>query len=259
MNLKFLGTGSFFAKDNFHTNILLTLDDGYKMLIDSGTDLRLSLADAGEDVTDIDSVYISHLHGDHADLEYLAFAGRFIKNKKYHLIGVPSVLNGIKQKLMPGVSYLDDHYAGIEEFFYTQPICSSKFSLHDIEFNAIPMPHIDSRDENGKKKMIYSYGLSFDVNGTNIFITTDTFVNPSYELCSNEVLAAYDKADMIFHDCETFECSEVHCHYSQLKDLDNDMKSKIWLVHHQGKGNCDADAKRDGFAGMVEKGQEFEF
>jgi ribonuclease BN (tRNA processing enzyme) len=64
--IKFLGTGSSFTLDNFQTNFLLTLDNGYRLLVDCGSDIRHALK-AHTDLTylDIDGVYISHLHADH--------------------------------------------------------------------------------------------------------------------------------------------------------------------------------------------------
>ena len=77
MIIKFLGSGSAFTMSNFQTNMMLVKGQK-KLLIDAGTDLRFSLFEAGMSYKDVDDVYISHLHADHAGgLEYLAFCRYF--------------------------------------------------------------------------------------------------------------------------------------------------------------------------------------
>jgi len=79
LKINFVGTGSAFTMDNYQTNALVTLDNGYRLLVDCGGDVRRALRQhAGATHSDIDGVYISHLHNDHiGGLEWLAFAARF--------------------------------------------------------------------------------------------------------------------------------------------------------------------------------------
>jgi len=67
----------------------------------------------------------------------------------------------------------------------------------------------------------------------------------------------YFDNDIIFQDCETYECSNVHSRYSNLKKFPADIKKKMWLVHYQDLGVNMPDAVADGFAGFVKKGQVF--
>ena len=62
--LIFLGSGSAFTvgANNFQSNILLVTEQNHKLLIDCGTDIRLSLYAAGLSYLDITDIYISHLH-----------------------------------------------------------------------------------------------------------------------------------------------------------------------------------------------------
>ena len=57
MKLKFLGTGSSFSLNNFHTNAIITANSGKKLLIDAGTDIRFSTREAGLSWKDIDAFY----------------------------------------------------------------------------------------------------------------------------------------------------------------------------------------------------------
>jgi hypothetical protein len=67
-----------------------------------------------------------------------------------------------------------------------------------------------------------------------------------------------EKADIIFHDCETFEGfkSNVHAHWDDLKNLPSHLKSKMWLMHYS---QLPKDYDAQGFAGFVVKDQEFTF
>lgn len=65
MKLTFLGSGSFFAgPKNYHSNLFLETAKGYHLLLDCGSDIKYSLAEQGYKPSDINGVYISHLHGD---------------------------------------------------------------------------------------------------------------------------------------------------------------------------------------------------
>src|ERR1700733_14991425 len=79
MRLIFVGSGSAFTvgANNYQSNMLL--ESGQKrLLIDCGTDIRLSLYELGYTYRDIRHVFVSHLHADHiGGLEWLAFTSKF--------------------------------------------------------------------------------------------------------------------------------------------------------------------------------------
>lgn len=64
MKITWLGTGTINSYNNYHTNALITKDE-HNLLLDCGGDIRFSLHEQGYTYKDIESVYISHLHGDH--------------------------------------------------------------------------------------------------------------------------------------------------------------------------------------------------
>ena len=85
-----------------------------------------------------------------------------------------------------------------------------------------------------------------------MFITTDSQVAP------NQMDDFRDMADYIFQDCETAQfVSTVHAHYDDLKQLDDDVKGRMWLYDYQDGEK--PDCTEDGFLGWVEKGQVFDF
>jgi ribonuclease BN (tRNA processing enzyme) len=96
-----------------------------------------------------------------------------------------------------------------------------------------------------------SFGLMIN---DKIFITTDT------QFCPHQIMDFYKKAEVIFHDCEYGYKSGVHANLDDLATLPKEIKQKMWLCHYPDTlldmhtYVCDL-----GFAGLVEKGQRFEF
>ena len=91
--LLFFGSGAAFTvgADNYQSNILLIHEQGDRLLIDCGSDIRFSLHAAGFSYLDITDIYVSHLHSDHAGgLEYMAFTTLIpgAKNPIYTLVKI---------------------------------------------------------------------------------------------------------------------------------------------------------------------------
>lgn len=252
MKLIFIGSGSSFTvHGNYHSNMLLETPNHEKLLIDCGSDARHALHELNLSHRDIHHVYISHIHADHmGGLEWLAFTTKFDKE-------VPTrptlyLHEALSKKiwdhaLSGGLCSLNEVEADINSYFDLTIISDSKFIWNDVSFDLIPTIHTSSNHV-----LMPSYGLFFQVDGLNVFITTDTQFAPEYY---DEY---YRKADIIFHDCETTpHKSTVHPAYSDLTKLDPTIKSKIWLYHYND-GPL-PDAKKDGFRGFVDKGQCFDF
>lgn len=153
----------------------------------------------------------------------------------------------MEKTLSGGLSTLRHKAPSINSFFNTISIKEDEgFIWHSIEFKLLKTIHYYSNDV-----LMPSYGLIFAYNKTQVLYTADT----QY---SENLLPLYEKADIIFHDCETSKTkSSVHAHYSDLVRLPEHIKKKMWLYHYN-PGSL-PDAKKDGFAGFVAKGQSFLF
>jgi ribonuclease BN (tRNA processing enzyme) len=150
--------------------------------------------------------------------------------------------------LSGGMSYIEGHIANIETFFKLEEAeDKGYFTWMEIKFNLIKLIHI-----NNGHFLVPSYGLFFEVDGIKVFLTTDN------QFCFNLAEEFYERADIIFQDCETSAFkSQVHAHYEELLTLPEKIKNKMWLYHYQ-PGPL-PDAKKDGFCGFVKRGQTFEF
>lgn len=250
MRLTFLGSGSAFATDNYHSNLLL---EGEKnLLIDCGSDIRFSLRDIGKSYQDIDAVYISHLHFDHiGGLEWLGFLKKFDHQhlSKPLLFGHKTLLHDLWERcLSGGMKCIEGIDASLETYFDLRALFyPGSFDFDNIHFELVKTDHVIDN-----KTVLDSYGLFFEIRGTKIFFTTDAKF--TYE----RFLPYYEFCDLIFHDCETKPCkSGVHATYENLNTLPVHFKSKMWLHGYDLK--CMPDAVSDGFLGFVERGQTFVF
>lgn len=253
MKLIFIGAGSAFTTgDNYNSNMLLVdQKNDKKLLIDCGSDARHALFDLGYTYKDVNDVYISHLHADHVGgLEWFALTNKFDpKPKKPNLYAHAHVLKQLwTNTLAGGMRTLQGVIADLEDFFIVHKISENgSFEWNDGHFQLVQMIHIVSGFE-----FMPSYGLIFTINGTRIFITSDTQFAPL------QLLDFYKNVDIIFQDCETSPIpSGVHAHFNELVTLDESIKKKMWLYHYN-PGEL-PDAKKNGFCGFVQRKQEFEF
>lgn len=255
MKLIFVGSGSAFTVDNnnYNSNMLLVdPTNAKKFLIDCGSDARHALHRQGYSFADIDNVYVSHLHADHAGgLEWLGLTRKFAADcDKPSLFANKDIIHDLWQKtLSGGMMTLQGVEAKLTSFFNVHSINDTKnyFTWNDITFNLVRTIHAFNNE-----KLIPSYGLFFTVANTKVFITTDTQFTPQ------ELDKFYQAADIIFQDCETTRHpSGVHAHFNQLTQLDSALKAKMWLYHYNSGPLPDAVAQ--GFRGFVSCGQTFNF
>lgn len=251
MNLLFLGASSAYCLEpgKYQSNMLLTSESGKKMLIDCGSDVRHSLHFHGYSYTDIDAVYVSHLHSDHSGgLEWLGFERLFSGEKKPAFYANRELVDILwDQVLCGGMSSLEDEQANLASFFDIQNIKNEHFIWESYSFNLVKTNHYQS---NGK--IMPSFGLMISTSRQKIFITTDTRFTP------DDLLDVYKEADLIFHDCETSgKATGQHARFQDLKTLTPEIKRKIWLYDYND-GDL-PDAQKEGFKGFVATGQSFNF
>lgn len=245
--LIFLGSGGAFTMNNRQSNMLLQKDNGNCLLIDAGTDIRHSITQAGFAIEDINGVYISHLHDDHAGgLGYIGLASHFFNPGNRPLLFINKYLRtDMWSRIKGNLETLQGKVAELETFFIPNNINSKGlFVWEDIEFQTIQTVHVMDGFN-----IVPSFGLMFNLNDKRIFITTDC------QFCPAQIHDFYNMADLIFHDCEVGYRSGVHPNYDDLKTLTKETKNKMWLYHTDG---ILPDAKKDGFLGFVKKGQGFE-
>lgn len=249
--ITFLGSASAFYDDpdNYQSNILIE-KNGKRLLLDCGSDIRFSIRNADLKMTDIDAVYISHIHADHVGgLECLGFIKKFTPGQHKPLLFASSmVIKDLWSKsLSGGMGSIQGEVADLSTFFNVKKVkANGHFIWEGITFSIVQTIHIMDG-----YMFVPSFGLMFEIDGTKIFWTSDT------QHCPNQIMDFYDKVDLIFQDCETSFKSGVHAHYDDLLTLPLHIRNKMWLYHYN-KGKTQ-NAIADGFKGFVECKQEFVF
>ena len=248
--LKFLGrSGAFASLKEGNSNALLTIN-GKNLLIDFGVASNFIWREEWKkSYKDIDAVYISHLHADHCFFESLFFSryfepkldknGNVIKPKLY---AHPLVITEIWDSLKPSMGIYRNEVLHLSNF--AECHACSAFEFENVTFELIKNSHIDCSF--GIKD---AYGVKFKINNTKIYWSSDS---------ANINKKAIMNADIVFHDCETligFK-SKVHSHISDLAKLPEEMKNKMWMMHYSERPLA---YEKYGFAGFVDKNQEFHF
>ncbi len=113
VRIRFLGSGDAFgAGGRFQTCIHLQSDLGAAMLLDCGASSLIAMKRASVEPTDIETVALTHLHGDHfGGLPFLILDGQFRRRERPLLVGGPpgteERLRAAMEVLFPGSSRAD--------------------------------------------------------------------------------------------------------------------------------------------------------
>lgn len=267
MTIKFLGRGGAFAPMEVgNSNMMITSESGKRLMFDFGSTAPYIYRDEWKmDFADIDAFYISHLHADHVNLEMVAFhryflpkrdeAGNRIKPKLFMV--TPLMKELWDNTLSGGLESVQGKIMTLTDYFECKPVVENEsFEWEGYRFTPIQTVHVRSgyiiKHSYGlavqKINQLQSGEAAIDYGRYDAYITSDTQFDMG-------LMEFYDRANIIFHDCETGNYkSIVHSHYSDLKTLPDRIRKKMWLYHYN---QPEPTFKEDGFAGFVEKGQEF--
>jgi ribonuclease BN (tRNA processing enzyme) len=251
MQLIFLGVNAALTvgPKTFHANMLVQSSSAANLLIDCSGDIRHSLYELGYSHYAIDAVYISHLHADHVGgLEWLGFSKYFIEKKSLPLYISPDQHQPLWENVLSGgMSTLEQEQASLETFFQLKPVNNLSFTWEQSLFQLIKVEH-----SYNNHLLLPSYGLLIKGPLHTIFISTDMRHNPQL------LATAYASADLIFQDCEISHiASGQHARYQELKQLNPEIKQKMWLYGYNDE--ILPQAQQDGFQGFVIRGQCFNF
>jgi ribonuclease BN (tRNA processing enzyme) len=184
--IKFVGTGSAFNTDDYQSNMVIERNDK-KLLIDCGMFAPMALRDAygihgGNIGSEIDTVYISHLHADHiGGMEWLAFCTYFNPSvERPKLLAVKEVMMEMwANSLSGGLQSIEGKVCDLDDYFECKPLEKNEwFTWEGIEFMPVQTIHIVAGF-----RFMNSYGLMIKtgrMSSSNpsrpeqVFLTTDT-------------------------------------------------------------------------------------
>lgn len=253
MKLTVVGAGSAFALKNWQTMYLLE-DNGHTMAIDHGSDARHAFNEVGLKAVDIESVYVSHLHGDHLQgLEWLGFSTYFIPGvPRPALYLVDALREPAWRALEPAMGSIQGKIVTLDDYFEVKAVEKNAV----IKWNSLKLQPVQTVHVMNGFAIVPSFGLMIE-GKQKIFITTDTQFAP------HQIMDFYRAADIIIHDCEllygpdgTPIKSGVHAHFEDLKTLPDHIKKKMWFTHYSDNWEEFVEiAETEGFLGFALQGQ----
>lgn len=209
------------------------------LLIDCGRTTPDDMARAGVAWTDIDAIYISHLHGDHIyGLEEAGFVGRYVLGRKPHLI-LPdaAVARDLWEQVLQGTMRQggERDYA-LDDYFTWETVdpADRTFRFNGLRMTVYPTRHVENK---------LSFGLVIG-EARQVVYTADT-------LFDGERLAAFaaQGCQAIFHDCQLLHFEDkVHASLQELETLDETTRSRVYLMHYgDNVDSCFERIDRSGF------------
>lgn len=212
-----LGVGNGFSRDILNNNALIEYN-GKRVLIDCGITAMESLNKLGLDFSDIDGIFITHLHFDHSGgLEAAALFTQFIKHKRiklfipepiYHILW-ENVLSGCLNNPSVGLTKLEDFF----DVFIIKEY-ESFFIIDELQASWIRTEHIKEK---------FSCSL---VIGRKLFYSSDM-------ICNEKLLIELYQSGitLFFHDCILHE-SHTHAYIENIYKYPKEILNKMYLMHH---------------------------
>lgn len=256
MKITFLGVSSALSK-GYDSSILIDAD-GKTLLFDCGEDIKHSIRDANRDPSEIDSVYISHLHSDHCGgMSWLAYYSYFVTQKKIRLYIHESMVSDLWSMLRPAMEKVNgQRLQTLSDYFHISVLREiNGFDYGDLMFFPIRQNHVVTEYGDipsygvkvySRRKRKWLIFITSDVQEVRIPIEGEAFNTKTIDF------------DYIFSDCDVLNIGGAHPKYTILRDYPEDIKKKMWLYHYTNLRDQMPDAVKDGFAGFVKQGQIFE-
>lgn len=261
LSVFFIGVGSAFSKINNQTNFAVIKGNDH-VVIDCGTKTPQALHSIGAPVMDIENWIITHSHADHiGGLEEVLLMNKFIKASKTKLVITKKYAKILWNYSLKGGSSFNiktkKGYAGFD--FYVDILCPVKlkgyerdvyeYNIGKINVKMIRTMHIPDNALSWKDSF-WSIGVLIDES---ILFTCDMRYDKDYiDFCQK-----HWNIECIFHDCQLFT-GGVHAGLNELKQLPEDIKKKMFLVHY-GDNYKKFKPKQDGFAGFAQQMQYYNF
>ena len=205
MQILFLGAGSAHTVggDNFQSNMLLTADNGRRLLIDCGSDIRWSLAKQRLSYLDITDIYISHLHADHlGGMEYIGFTTKFDPRCSRPRLYVESSLARPMwdNSLRGGMGLISGSETTLETFFDLRTVVARRpFEWEGIRLEVVPAVHVLGPHQNHAQLWpAHRRWRAADLP------------HDGYPVTPGHLSSSYSSASVIFHDCESGKGQDRH-------------------------------------------------
>lgn len=224
MRILILGTGDAFTAEHFSTSALIDGPEGY-VQIDCPDLIHRVLKEAGNksgwdiDVTKINDIIVTHLHGDHSNgLESFGFYRRYalikgVTNVVPRLYVTPPVADRLWEKLAPAMDGKGpDGMPSLLEDYFDVHILDTDGSNNvaglsvDCRFTGHPIPTIGLKVSDGSSTLGWSGDTPFE----------------------EEHIEWLSSSDLIVHESNV---GPAHTPIESLNALPEEIRSKMRLIH----------------------------
>lgn len=226
-----LGAGDTFSAVH-RTSALLLVCDGFALAIDCPDTYRGALRDAstrsgrGLDLASIDTVLITHVHGDHMNgLEGVAFFKHFAERKRLTLVTSDDVRSVLwDQRLRASMETLWDgntfRTLSFDDYFDHRPLVwDGAIEVGPFRIHARRTRH-----------HVPTSALIIEANGASLGYSADTAFDP-------ELIAWLSRADVVIHETNF---GPAHTPYESLAALPAATRAQMRLIHYPDSFDVDA-------------------
>jgi len=222
IKIKFLGSGDAFGSGGRLQTCIYIESDDTGLLLDCGASALISMKQFGVRLLDIDSIFVTHLHGDHfGGIPFFILDSQLISRRTDPLLiaGPPGMKKRVLEAMevfFPGSSRVKQKFEIIfEELPPTVPT-----RLGAVNVTAYSAVHGSGAP---------SYALRVEVSGKTIVYSGDTE-------WTGGLIEAVDGADLFI--CEAYfydKKMKNHLNYQTLMDHQSDLNCKKIIVTHMSE------------------------
>ncbi|TAE27891.1 MAG: MBL fold metallo-hydrolase [Candidatus Kapaibacterium sp.] len=262
LELFFIGTGSAFAQEHFHTNFLIIKGNDHILVDFGGTGPVAFPATTHRSASDVETLFVTHSHFDHVGgVEYLALLNRYIGMTTLSRPKLKMIINEQYQRtlwemtLRGGMEWnevnREGERLGFTDFFeIIRPslVTSEPREVWQVQHGSIKLEifrtnHLPKQPFPWQQGFV-TYGVFID---DRVFFSGDTVFD-------TELIEMYaTRSQYMFHDC-SFMPNPVHASLPELRTLADDIKKKMFLVHYPDKPELH---DFTGFAGLTKQGWRY--
>jgi ribonuclease BN (tRNA processing enzyme) len=218
VRIRFLGCGDAFGSGGRLQPCILAESDGHSCLVDCGTSSLVALKRADVDPNEIDTVLISHLHGDHfGGLPFLILDGQFAgRSTSLRIAGPPGLEARVTEAMeifFPGSSEARRKF----EIHFQELVEGVPTSLGPLQVTPYEVIHACGAPP---------YALRVEIDGRIVAYSGDT-------QWTDRLIAAASGADLFI--CESYSYEKripSHLDYSTLMEHRSQLDSKRIVLTH---------------------------
>jgi ribonuclease BN (tRNA processing enzyme) len=214
MKLTFLGAGDMFSFKQGHNSVLLEFDNT-NLVIDFPESNCKQLLELGKDITEIEHIFITHLHEDHINgLQLLGNYFRVYSKRKPVLIFAEELYTELWQTLRTGMEPTTAGKKSLEDYFEVRTVGQS-FSIGNQTFKTVKTMHVPGMSTHGLLVEPYFY------------FSGDTSLDREY------LVSLPENVKYIFHECHLQnDTLKSHTSLDELLSLPKNILDKLVLMHY---------------------------